>query len=1643
MVGKEWNDMYLNGQREEVVVNYLNKVLEKAPTNKDTALVEVILENIKATYKEKGRKEKKLRDTLWEERTKSIVEVFEGTRYEKLEVLFEERDAKLFKGIWDNASKYTYSIGYYRRSYRTKKSSRLYLTQNIEKLMEFLYLKASDFSIEKYFEDNKEEYGGISVISDIIAFEIDNNNEAVLENVRGLIYNDNNTSILTREVIKGLLMSENEEAHKMIGELLLAAKLQEGLRQAIVENLDEGSKKAFIYILKIIMDNNLIRFSSVVRGFCVWTGLYLEVEKPKLILKCFETAYKALTDEEYKNFCLASDDNILLYTGIWAVAFDEIEDVDDILNKLLHGNVKYKKLVALQFLAQIQFSEYRHKMACEMLEDEDLEVIGLSVKNLFADISTYNLTHNTSSINSYVKLGEKYYGVKLFNKLKKILDIMPKKDIQFNESVFPWVSFELTKAEVMDNMLLAVGMSINEEIVDILIDYKDKMTVSTRGVFVKKFLEKPMNIKQKQALIEACGDRGQAVRKSAFKIIDSLELTKEDYGIIENLLKYKSGDLRKSAIKLLLKQSGEELLNTINNLTNSKDENRKLAAIDIVNVMEGDSKHKDIFDKGLKSVALMGDVLQKGKLFAESVNKDEKEVKSFKNGFGLYEPAKSYEPSKLESKNFDIKNKFSLGENEIIEIINKFSNLIDENKDLEYEVTNWDDSKANVVLGTLHYPRPFNREGKGLDNYPLSKDIRKLAEDNKLKGWKLIELNFYMAAIYYRRYSSYSNWYEEFLDTNFNYKVVKNLSKTLEKTKYYEFAKTYIGLLINEMPKKELFEIGRNLAECIYTIIPNEKHTEKYLKENDGYYGGRNKNYFSSASEINHWLSLLGNNVESDESFKEYFDIAYNYYKASDYNVRATLDIGDFGRALELEIIDENEVLKEIMERPHSSENIRILTSEHRYNKEKVERYKKLADIARRAVEVIGEIEVNRGELDTEVTHLAAKIEKCYGVNIFVSIILASEKDTYIRGYNFVSGDCTKKQMLSHLLKCCYPKEGENAETLKAFLKGKKVTSKQLIEAAMYSPQWLDIVTEYLDYEGLKAACWYFHAHVNDYFSDEKTAIVARYTPIAMQDLKDGAFDQGWFKEAYKILGEKKFKVVYDSAKYIAGGSLHKRSQLFADATLGKLDLEEVKNRVKDKRNKDYLLVYGLIPVKNKKDVLERYEYIHEFIKESKKFGAQRQASEGRAGSIALINLARNAGYSDANRLTWNMETLKIQSVLKYFKPKTIEDVELKLIVDEVGIAEIVCTKAGKALKSIPAKLKKNEYVVEINKLKKGLKDQHVRARKSFETAMENGEVFKGEELITLCKNPVLAPIIKKLVFKCKGFIGYLEEDCLVNYKKEVRELKKSDEVIIAHPLHLYEAAVWREYQKDIFEKKIVQPFKQVFRELYLPNKDELKEGTLSRRYAGHQIQPKKTLALLKTRGWMASNEEGLQKVYYRENIIATIYAMADWFSPADLEAPALEYVRFEDRKNYKPLKLDTISKLIFSEVMRDLDMVVSVAHVGGVDPEASLSTIEIRTAIIEEMLKLMKLGNVRLKGSHAHIAGVHGEYTVHLGSGVTHKMASGAINIIPVHSGQRGKLFLPFLDSDPRTAEIISKIVLLAEDNKIKDPSILEQIYG
>ena len=167
---------------------------------------------------------------------------------------------------------------------------------------------------------------------------------------------------------------------------------------------------------------------------------------------------------------------------------------------------------------------------------------------------------------------------------------------------------------------------------------------------------------------------------------------------------------------------------------------------------------------------------------------------------------------------------------------------------------------------------------------------------------------------------------------------------------------------------------------------------------------------------------------------------------------------------------------------------------------------------------------------------------------------------------------------------------------------------------------------EIMKWPGLKCAVWFFHAHINETFSAEKETEVAMYSPITPQQFNDGAFDKEWFMQAYAELGEKRFQILYKSAKYITSGSnQHRRSQLYSDAVLGKLDAASLKQEIIDKRNQEKLRCYPLIPIgENQPDeALRRYEFLQKFLKESKQFGAQRRDSEKKACATAMENLAK------------------------------------------------------------------------------------------------------------------------------------------------------------------------------------------------------------------------------------------------------------------------------------------------------------------------------------------------------------------------------------------------------------------------------------
>ena len=1645
-------------------------------------------------------------------------DIFPKNAYPAMELLTGKKSFKIFLEIAKNATKYPFSSGYDRRMI---KSSNYYdymdfLFELFEDLVELNFLNLDIVTVVKGEYDNDGIYGLHNPY--LIAYEIDNKNKELIDLIKAALGSQKSKIDLNYSIMQAIFISNNKELLELTGKLLLAAKLQEGVRQEICENMDRGLQENFEYMFKIIYDNNLIRFSSVKRALATWTGLTRDESDDisKFGKKELEIINRLIANPKYEDELLKSDDNVEVYLGLWNKSTRDIKYSVEAMEKLLKSSKYHIKLLISYYLDIIENKDYQREIAKKMIKEygkDNKNIVEILACYLDFAIGYIYPSHfkddiKSGKLNSKTYFKDKKEALEFFDIFENAFSLMKEKSKVFDPCIFPW-NIESIDTEKISTTLLFIAILYPDDILkNKVMGYIKEIDTWNRGRFLEVLFEKPSNKEQKDFIITMLSDRTSA-GVTAYEIVKNNNLTKEYPREIEDLLRLKNADTRKNLIDLLMSQDKKELLISIDNLVSAKNENKRLAGLDILNL--ANSKQKPLYDKKeVKNlVAKISSPTDAEKILIENLSDKKKKEsentlsKLYNTEYKLDLPYEIKEVEKLSKtikknkkseyiieNSLNIKKIFTKSTDELFKIVKKLSELYVKNEDYEYmsfytkEYTLLRD-RFSITKDVNNVP--YNERQK-LSNYPLE-DVWRDFYKNEIKDfstlWQFYTLD-YNSSINENNIKEYQDFYKKILGidiTELRTKLKKANLKYVFSENYYNdtgYVLEIIDMLYEEYSKENkdyLFEIGKVFTSYVLENFEAKdivKQQERYNKEI--YY---NVNIYNRYSGLEYLFVKAIDYLEfynDEKAFTESFVLRYNLDKKIEKYINENLkdcEIGGTTKAFGLRnyaiasilkitekdliykyVLElDNEVAKEINVHGFSEldgfmnnyrnilakkEDKRIATlNQFMLN----DALKVIYDEGRKIVDYVVQNELKRGDSPTIYSKSLHKIYRIESIDYLVQILQALGKETLDRTSYYWGGDDSKKAVLSHLLKVCYPTEKDNSKELAKKLKGTDITEQRLVEVAMYASQWLEIIESYLGWKGLVSGCYYFQAHMSD-VDKNKEGLIAKYTPISIDDLRDGAFDIDWFKSAYKELGEKKFEMLYDSAKYISDGAKHSRARMFADAVNGKLNLKETEKKIEDKRNKDLVASYSLIPLlKDKqKDALHRYQFLQKFLKESKKFGAQRRASEAKAVNISLENLSRNMGYSDVTRLIWNMETALINEMKEYFEPKKLDDVDVYIKIDDLGQSEIIYEKAGKELKSLPTKLKKDKYIEAIKEVHKNLKEQYRRSRKMLEEAMEDGTEFYGYEIENLMTNPVIAPILKSLVFKMGNNLGYYVDKKLKSAKKKAVAIKDNSLLKIAHCFDLFESGEWATYQKDIFDRELKQPFKQVFRELYVKTVDE-KGRDKSLRYAGHQVQPSKTVALLKTRRWIIDGQEGLEKVYYKENIIAKIFALADWFSPADIEAPTLEEVQFFDRKTFKPILIDEVPDLIFTEVMRDIDLVVSVAHVGDVDPEASHSTIEMRKAIVEFNCKLFKLKNVTFAENHALIKGERAEYSIHLGSGLIHQKAGSAINVLPVHSQHRGRVFLPFIDDDPKTAEIMAKVLLFAQDDKIKDVFILEQI--
>lgn len=72
--------------------------------------------------------------------------------------------------------------------------------------------------------------------------------------------------------------------------------------------MDEGQPESFIYLLKIIIDNNLQRFSAIKRGLAVATGFGDQEASERITEKFFTLVSHLISDRDNAAKAIGCDD---------------------------------------------------------------------------------------------------------------------------------------------------------------------------------------------------------------------------------------------------------------------------------------------------------------------------------------------------------------------------------------------------------------------------------------------------------------------------------------------------------------------------------------------------------------------------------------------------------------------------------------------------------------------------------------------------------------------------------------------------------------------------------------------------------------------------------------------------------------------------------------------------------------------------------------------------------------------------------------------------------------------------------------------------------------------------------------------------------------------------------------------------------------------------------------------------------------------------------------------------------------------------------------------------------------------------------------------------------------------------------------
>ena len=404
------------------------------------------------------------------------------------------------------------------------------------------------------------------------------------------------------------------------------------------------------------------------------------------------------------------------------------------------------------------------------------------------------------------------------------------------------------------------------------------------------------------------------------------------------------------------------------------------------------------------------------------------------------------------------------------------------------------------------------------------------------------------------------------------------------------------------------------------------------------------------------------------------------------------------------------------------------------------------------------------------------------------------------------------------------------------------------------------------------------------------------------------------------------------------------------------------------------------------------------------------------------------------------------------------------------GKVELSWVDGDKSQKSPPASIKV-EFKEEIKEFKAASKEIEV-AISAHALRIESLYLFDRsinyeEWLDRYAHHPLIAVLARRLIwmfeFKTETKSAIYSSDGFVDSSNNEVKINESIKVSLWHPIEssVEEIVAWRHW---LIENQINQPFKQAHREIYVLTDKERELSDHSERFANHILKHSQFHALASNRlwkqvrggGWDAGNENDAVRFIKALDVEARFQAtglQSYGFSNTQIyQAVGTNKLSFF--KDQAVVPLETIPRIVFSEILRDIDLFVSVCSVGN-DPDwqdrkseywrsSSFGELnesaKVRKEVLTAILPSFKnASRMTMEKNTLIIEGKLNHYKIHLGSSNVMLLPDNKFLSI-TGATNKNNVLLPF-NGDSILSNIISKALFLLDDHKIKDEKILSQL--